>query len=171
MKKDKIDIIFSGVGGQGILLLSELVSLYFIKCGYDVKKSEIHGMSQRGGSVYSNVRVNKDRVYSPYIDIGSADLLVSLEMLEAVRFSKYLRKNSILITSSLNIYPNTVIIGKEKYPSMEEFLSYFKKGKWQYYIVDTNDISKKVGNNRIHNIAVLGAAALYFDANNHVLSK
>jgi len=171
MNISKVDIVFSGVGGQGILLLSEIVSLYYMKLGYDVKKSEIHGMSQRGGSVYSNVRANKDRVYSPYIGLGAADLVVSLEILEAVRFSKYLHKNGIIITSSLTIPPSPVMIGKEKYPDIEKLLSFFREIGWRYYVVDTPAIAKRIGNNRVHNIAILGTMCKVFNMNKAILEE
>jgi len=107
---NKIDIIFCGVGGQGILLASEVISQVAMDSGLDIKKAEVHGMAQRGGSVVSHVRIS-DKVYSPLIKTGSADFLVSFEQIETVRYLNLLKKDGQIIMNSQRIIPITAYIG------------------------------------------------------------
>ena len=110
------NIMIVGVGGQGSLLASKLLGKLLLSKGYDVKVSEVHGMSQRGGSVVTYVRFG-EHVYSPIIDEGEADYLVSFELLEAARWTKYLRPNGKIITNSQQINPMPVITGAAQYPA------------------------------------------------------
>ena len=107
------NIMIVGVGGQGSLLASKLLGHLFLENGYDVKVSEVHGMSQRGGSVVTYVR-DGDRVYSPVIDRGEADFIVSFELLEAARWLPYLKKDGIVVTNTQQIDPMPVITGAMK---------------------------------------------------------
>ena len=109
------NIMIVGVGGQGSLLASKLLGRILLDSGYDVKVSEVHGMSQRGGSVITYVRYG-EKVYSPVIDKGEADYIISFELLEAARYTEYLKKGGKIITSSQKINPMPVITGAESYP-------------------------------------------------------
>ena len=105
-----------GVGGQGAILISKIMSNGFMKAGYDVKQSEVHGMAQRGGSVSTQVRWG-DKVRSPIVDKGEADCVVSFELLEAARYLPLLRKGGLIVSSSQTIDPMPVITGAAQYPS------------------------------------------------------
>lgn len=118
------NILIVGVGGQGTLLASKLMGKAFMERGYDVKVSEVHGMSQRGGSVVTYVRYG-DKVYSSLIEKGEADILISFEQLEAARWLSWLKPDGILITSTQQIDPMPVIMGSAEYPDgiLEEIRS------------------------------------------------
>ena len=113
---DALNIMIVGVGGQGSLLASKLLGKLLLNEGYDVKVSEVHGMSQRGGSVVTYVRAG-DKVYSPIIDKGEADFIVSFEKLEAARYASFLKKDGRIIVNSQEIDPMPVIIGAAEYPA------------------------------------------------------
>ena len=108
------NLLLVGVGGQGTILVSKILSQGLVEEGYDVKMSEIHGMAQRGGSVTTQIRFG-DKVYSPNICEGEADVLVAFEKVEAVRYIRQLRKGGTLIVNDVEIYPLPVLTGKEKY--------------------------------------------------------
>ena len=111
-------VLLVGVGGQGTILVSKLLTAGLVKAGFDVKMSEIHGMSQRGGSVSTHVRYG-EKVYSPVIEEGEADLLISFEKMEAIRWLKFLKPEGHLIVNNYKINPLPVLIGKEIYPEKE----------------------------------------------------
>ena len=117
------NIMIVGVGGQGTLLASKLLGRILLENGYDVKVSEVHGMSQRGGSVVTYVRYG-EKVYSPIIDKGEADIIISFELLEAARWVEYLKEDGILLTNTQRINPMPVITGAAEYPkSLEQKLA------------------------------------------------
>jgi len=116
------NILFSGVGGQGILLASEIMAYALLAAGYDAKKSEVHGMAQRGGSVTAQLRYG-DKVYSPLIEPGRADIQVAFEMMEAVRYLPYLHKRSTVIVNTQKILPPSVATGQASYPEMYLIIS------------------------------------------------
>jgi len=147
------NVLLVGVGGQGILLASEILAKVAFQEGYDVKKSEVHGMAQRGGSVSSEVRFG-DKVYSPLIRKGEADFLLASEKLEALRFIGYLKKEGILILNNLEIFPLMVNIGKEKYP--KDILLYLKKRSSQMVKIEASKIAQDVGNVKAFNLVLLG---------------
>ena len=111
-----VSVMIVGVGGQGSLLASKLLGRLLVDEGYDVKVSEVHGMSQRGGSVVTYVRFG-DKVYSPIITDGEADIIISFEKLEAGRYAKYLKKDGKIVVNTQQIDPMPVIIGAAQYPS------------------------------------------------------
>ncbi len=116
MKKKEFNIIICGVGGQGILFASEILALTAMECGFDVKKSEIHGMAQRGGSVFSHIRIG-EKIYSPLIEKGKCDILLSFEKAETLRWVPYLKKdNPLILMSDLEIIPPLVSLGLSFYP-------------------------------------------------------
>lgn len=128
MKKKGVNVIICGVGGQGILFASEILALSAMESGYDVKKSEVHGMAQRGGSVSSHVRMG-EKIYSPLIERGKCDILLSFEKAETLRWVSYLKKdNPIIIMSDLEIIPPLVSLGLSFYPKdVEEKLKNLTK--------------------------------------------
>src|SRR5210317_1690121 len=113
--KQEGNILFCGVGGQGILLASEITSYALIEAGFDVKKSEVHGMAQRGGSVEAHLRYGK-KVYSPLIEPGTVDIQLAFEVMESIRYLPYLNKNSKVIVNTQQILPPAVATGKMTYP-------------------------------------------------------
>jgi len=156
-KLDKItNIIITGVGGQGILLASEIISESAVLAGYDVKRSEIHGMAQRGGSVNSHIRFGK-KIYSPLVMKGECDLLLAFEKLEAVRMADFINKEGTIIVNDQQINPVPVSSGLAVYPeNIEEIL---KKYFPSVIFVNAFELAKQAGNVRTANIALLGVAS------------
>ncbi len=154
------NIILTGVGGQGILMASEIISEAAVRAGYDVKKSEVHGMAQRGGSVNSHVRFGK-KVYSPLAIKGDCDLLLAFEKLEALRMADFVKDEGNIIVNDQRINPSTVISGAATYPeNIEEILNERFKS---VIFMDALKIAQQVGNLRTANTAMLGAASKLLD--------
>ena len=152
------NILIVGVGGQGTVLASKILGALFMERGQDVKVSEVHGMSQRGGSVITFVRAGEN-VASPLIELGTADVIISFELLEAQRYAAYLKKGGTIIVNSQQIDPMPVITGAAKYPeNIRETLSGL--GINAVY-VDATDIAIKAGNAKAANVALLGAASKF----------
>ncbi len=149
------NILIVGVGGQGTLLASKLMGKCFMEKGFDVKVSEVHGMSQRGGSVVTYVRYG-DKVYSPVIEKGEADIIISFEQLESARWLPYLKKGGVLISSTQRIDPMPVIMGKASYP--EEILAKIKKKQINIISLDALSLALEAGTAKCANIVLLGAA-------------
>jgi indolepyruvate ferredoxin oxidoreductase beta subunit len=147
-----MNVLMTGVGGQGIILASDVLSEVMMRYGYDVKKSEIHGMAQRGGSVMSHVRFSRE-VSSPLIPFGTCDILLSFEELETARYVEYLRDSSNIIINRFRLSPPTVIAGKEPYPDITPIL---KEKTSRIHFVDGNTIAEELGNPRGVNIILLG---------------
>ena len=152
------NILIVGVGGQGTLLASKLMGKCFMQEGYDVKVSEVHGMSQRGGSVVTYVRYG-EKVYSPVIEKGEADIIISFEQLESARWLPYLKKGGVLISSTQRIDPMPVIMGKATYP--EEILLKIKEKNINLVELDALSLALEAGNARCANIVLLGAAVRF----------
>ena len=152
--KNKADIIFCGVGGQGILLASEIISQVALDSGLDIKKSEVHGMAQRGGSVVSHVRIS-EKVYSPLIKTGTADYLVSFEQIETVRYIDLLKPDGEIIMNTQRIVPITAYIGDTPYP--DDVIPMLKVKTANIHPIDALDIAVKAGNKNTVNIVMLGA--------------
>lgn len=148
------NILFSGVGGQGILLASEITAYALLSAGYDAKKSEVHGMAQRGGSVTAQLRYG-EKVYSPLIEPGKADILISFEMMEAARYLPYLHKESKVIVNTQQIKPPSVAMGQVAYP-LDVLDSITSKGI-QVVTVDAFDIARDVGEVKAANVVMVGA--------------
>ncbi len=154
------NIMIVGVGGQGSLLASKLLGRLFLTKGYDVKVSEVHGMSQRGGSVVTYVRFG-DKVYSPVIDKGEADFIVSFELLEAARWTEYLKKGGKIVTATQKINPMPVIIGAATYPeALEEKIC---AAGIELDAFDALKIAEEAGSSKAVNIALMGRLSKYFD--------
>lgn len=147
------NVLFVGVGGQGIILASEVLAMLCLEMGCDVKQGEVHGMAQRGGSVVSHVRFGS-RVYSPMIELGQADFIVSFELLESLRWMGYLKPDGAALVNALKIAPITVATGAAKYPpDIEERI--LEKCKKTVFL-DGLAIAEQAGNARAVNVAILG---------------
>lgn len=154
------NIMIVGVGGQGSLLASKLLGYLLLNQGYDVKVSEVHGMSQRGGSVVTYVRYG-DQVYSPVIDKGEADFIVSFETLEAARYVEYLKPNGRIIVSSQEIDPMPVITGAMQYP--ENLLQKMQDAGFTVDVVDALSKAEQAGSAKAANLVLMGRLSRYFD--------
>lgn len=153
------NILFCGVGGQGILLASELTAYALLAKGFDAKKSEVHGMAQRGGSVEAHLRFSKNKVYSPLIEPGTVDIQLAFETMEAVRYLPYLNKNSTVIVNTQKIAPPSVATGKTKYP--DDCLDNITNHGIKVIPIDGFAIAKEVGNIRTANVALVGALSTF----------
>ncbi len=146
-------ILLVGVGGQGTILISKILTQGLIKDGYDVKMSEVHGMAQRGGSVSTQVRYG-DKVYSPIIGKGQADIMVAFEKMEAVRYTEYLKPDGIAVINDYEIVPMSVASGLAEYPqgTIEAMKENFKT-----IILNAAEIAIGLGNPKCMNIVLFGA--------------
>ena len=154
------NIFLSGVGGQGIILASNILAEVFLKAGYDVKKSEVHGMAQRGGDVTTHFRFGK-KVYSPLIKYGEVDFLLSFELLEAARYINWMKPEGRIIINKQVIPPPAVSLGQMGYPKNVEktFKKYYKDHVW---MVDGLEIARKLGNIQAANVVLVGAFSNFF---------
>jgi indolepyruvate ferredoxin oxidoreductase, beta subunit len=152
------NILFSGVGGQGILLASEVTAYALLSAGYDAKKSEVHGMAQRGGSVTAQLRYG-DKVYSPLIEPGKADILISFEMMEAARYLPYLHAESKVIVNTQQIKPPSVAMGQVPYPA--DVLDAVSSQGIQVVTVDAFDIARDAGEVKAANVVMVGAMSAF----------
>lgn len=150
------NILIVGVGGQGTLLASKVMGKVFLDSGYDVKVSEVHGMSQRGGSVVTYVRYG-DEVYSTLIDKGEADILLSFEALEAARWLPYLKKDGVVITNTQRLNPMSVVMGKATYP--DNILEKIKAAGVNPVEADALALAEEAGSAKSVNVVLLGIAA------------
>ncbi len=160
-ENEKVTNIFlSGVGGQGTILASNILGEVFLKAGYDVKKSEVHGMAQRGGDVTTHFRFGK-KVYSPLIKYGDVDFLISFELLEAARYINWVKPEGKVIINKQEILPPTVSLGQMAYPNDIEktFKKYFRNHVW---IVNGQEIARKLGNIQAANVVLVGAFSNFF---------
>lgn len=153
-------IMIVGVGGQGSLLASRLLGNVLLAQGFDVKVSEVHGMSQRGGSVVTYVKYG-DKVYSPVIEQGEADAVISFEQLEAARWLPYLKKGGHLITSTQKIDPMPVITGAMKYP--EDIIKKISDLGVDITAVDALKLAEEAGNSKASNVVLMGVVSTKMD--------
>jgi indolepyruvate ferredoxin oxidoreductase beta subunit len=150
-------IMIVGVGGQGTLLASRLIANVLLRKGVDVKVSEVHGMSQRGGSVVTYVKYGtwaEDKVYSPVINEGEADIIIAFEQLEAARYVSYLKKSGRMIVSSQKIDPMPVITGNAVYP--ENIIEKIKALGIEIIAVDALDLALAAGSAKASNVVLMG---------------
>ena len=159
MANNTKNIMIVGVGGQGTLLTSRILGGITVDAGYDVKLSEVHGMAQRGGSVVTFVRYG-EKVAEPIVEEGQADVLIAFEMLEALRYAHYLKKDGAIVVNEHRIDPITVVTGMASYP--ENILENLEK-EHKVYRVNAMEEAIKLGNSRTFNIIVLGVAARHMD--------
>ncbi len=153
------NIMIVGVGGQGTLLASKMLGHVLLQQGYDVKVSEVHGMSQRGGSVVTYVRYG-EKVYSPVIDKGEADTIISFEKLEAARWLEYLKPGGLIITNTQEMEPMPVITGAAEYPG--ELVAKMQAAGARVDAEDFLALAKEAGSAKAVNIALMGRFSTYF---------
>lgn len=147
-------ILFAGVGGQGIIRASDIMCMVMMEAGFDVKKSEVHGMAQRGGCVNSDVRYGK-KVYSPLAEAGSGEILISFEKMEALRYLKFISPDASIIVNTEEIFPPSVNIGDAIYP--DDIIGFLKKHYPRVVAFNAAELARQVGNIKAANVVLLGA--------------
>ncbi len=152
----ELNIILSGVGGQGVILMSELLGHAIIEDGLCMQGSEVLGMAQRGGSVFSNIRIGND-LYAPLTPQGKCDILVAVEPSEALRYIKDLSSSSLVIINTTKVLPFTVSIGQSSYPDLDTIVSSVKKVTKNVITLDATRIAEQAGNLLTTNTVMLGA--------------
>ena len=157
------NFILAGVGGQGTILASTVLSEVALATGFDVKKSEVHGMAQRGGSVNTHVRWNAERVYSPLIGLGEADMLMVFEEAEALRYAEFLKPGGVVVVNQHTIKPITVTSGGARYPTEADLRAVYAKLTDRLYLVPGTAIARDLGNARAANVVLLGAVSTFLD--------
>lgn len=169
MEERVTNVLLSGVGGQGTILASDILCSVFHEIGYDVKKSEVHGMAQRGGDVTTHFRFGK-KVYSPLIKYGDVDFLVSFELLEGLRYINWLKDSGRILLNNQETYPPAVTRGTMKYP--QDVAGTFKKFfNGNVHVINGLDIAIQCGDSRAVNIVTLGAFSTFFDIKEEVWIK
>ncbi len=158
-------VLMVGVGGQGIIRASDILSAVLMKAGFDVKKSEVHGMAQRGGCVSSHIRFGS-KVYSPLAKKGDADLLVSFEKLETLRYLDYLKADGKVVINDEEVYPPSVNLGEEPYP--DDVITFIKQYFSDVKVVDATDMAFRSGDRRMANTVILGVLSSHLDVNDGV---
>ena len=158
----KVDILMTGVGGQGVIMASDILTTAALATGYDVKKTDSLGMAQRGGSVTSHVRIG-EKVFSPMIPLGGADFLVSYERLEAVRSLALLRPDGIAIVDSVTVTPLSVTIDGYLYPSIDEVRESLSAITQRAYVLPAMEMATKLGNPRASSVLCLGFLSVFLE--------
>lgn len=160
MGKTTQSILLAGVGGQGILRASDILAMALMASGFDVKKSEVHGMAQRGGCVTSHVRYG-EKVYSPIAKIGSVDILLSFEKLETLRYLNYLKPGAWIVLNEEEIYPPSVNLGEADYP--KDVATIVQKHFKYVQSIDANALALQAGNEKTANTVMVGVVSRYMD--------
>lgn len=158
MKSKIINVVTCGVGGQGVLLFTDILADVALHAGLDVKKSEVHGMAQRGGSVISQLRFG-DKVFSPLIEETTADFIIGFEKLETLRYIHFLSPKGKVLVDSLEIPPMPVLTGATEYP--KDVMERIKARSENVYIVNAFDKAKDLGETRTQNVIMLGAVSRF----------
>ena len=152
----RVSFLLAGVGGQGTILASDVLAAVGLHAGHDVKKSEVHGMAQRGGSVTTSV-VWADTVYSPLIGPGEADFFLALEKLEALRYAEMVRPGGVIVVNDYGIPPLSVSSGDDRYPDDQRIRAVLSSVTPNYYLFPANALAESLGNVRTNNVVLLGA--------------
>jgi indolepyruvate ferredoxin oxidoreductase beta subunit len=152
----ELEVIICGVGGQGVVLMSELLGNAAVRDGIEVKGSEVLGMAQRGGSVFSNIRLGSG-AYAPLTPEGKCDVLIAVEPSEALRNIHYLSKSSLVVVNSRKVMPFTVFLGQSSYPDLEEILDKLNKVSDRVVTLDATELAEEAGNLQSANVVMLGA--------------
>lgn len=160
----KTNIILSGVGGQGILTIASILDIAALDNNLNIKQSEVHGMSQRGGAVQSHVRISSSEIHSDLIPLGQADMIISVEPMELLRYLPYLKKGGYLISDS-NPFENI-----SNYPDLTELHNEIKSNP-NNLLINAQKIAKDIGNSKATNIVLLGAASNLISISEHSLEK
>ena len=157
-----LNIIIVGVGGQGVVLASNLLAEAALTTGYDVKKTDTLGMAQRGGSVISHLRYS-NLVDSPLIPQGKADLLLAFEKLEAVRWAHFLKPDGVAIVNELSLPPLSVTLGSDVYPTSKEIAQIMRRVTSSFFLIDGSATAAKLGNPKMVNTILLGFSARFLE--------
>lgn len=160
MSESVRSVLLVGVGGHGVIRASDILSAVMMSAGFDVKKSEVHGMAQRGGCVSSHVRFGR-KVYSPLTRKGDVDVLVSFEKLETLRYLEYLKSDGKVIINNEEVYPPSVNLGEIEYPG--DAIDFVKKHFKDVKVVDATAMALRSGDRRMVNTVVLGVLSSYLD--------
>jgi indolepyruvate ferredoxin oxidoreductase beta subunit len=162
------NILVAGVGGQGVILASDIMADTFLEAGHDVKKSEVHGMAQRGGTVSSHVRFGK-KVYSPIIKMGEVQYLCMMEKMETLRWLNYCNKSTVILMDDIEVNPPIVNLGEMEYPrDIEEIL---KNNFKNFHIIPATAVAAKVGTGRAANVVLTGVLSTLLDINEELWLK
>jgi indolepyruvate ferredoxin oxidoreductase beta subunit len=161
MSVRKVNFLLAGVGGQGTILASDVLAAVGLQMGFDVKKSEVHGMAQRGGSVTSHVRWGP-KVYSPLIGLGEADVFVAFEKLETLRHVEMLRQGALVLVNDYVISPLSVSSGSDQYPDDQRIQAVLSSITSNYHWVPGVALAEGLGNARANNVVLLGALSHFF---------
>ena len=156
------NVILAGVGGQGVILASELLAMAAVNVGHDTKQTEVHGIAQRGGSVHSHVRFG-GMVYSPLIKPGEADVLIATEKLEGLRFAHYVREGGVIV---MNSYELPLIGAGGRYP--HEAIDFLQGKGFRVIAFNATERAAALGNHRVSNVMLLGAASLYLSISEEI---
>ena len=159
MKTSECDIVIVGVGGQGVILVSDVIGRAAVRAGKPVRGAETHGMAQRGGSVVNHTRIGCR--YSPMVAAGGADVLLALEPAEALRFAHFLSPDGVALVNTIPVLPVTVTTGRARYPSLEEILAPLREICRQVLPLDATALAKRAGTAQAMNVVMLGALSAY----------
>lgn len=167
MRTSECDIVIVGVGGQGVILISDVLGRAAVIAGKDVRGAETHGMAQRGGSVINYTRIGCK--FSPMISSGRADVLLALEPAEALRFAHYLSPEGIALVNTRPVLPITVTTGKASYPSVDEILGHLRGLCKEMKPMDATDLAVTAGTPQAMNVVMLGALSKYIPLSQELL--
>jgi len=155
----KLNILIAGVGGQGVVLASDIMGETSLEAGLQVKKTDTLGMAQRGGSVITHLRIG-EKVASPLVSAGEADILLAFEKLEAARWSRYLRNGATAIVNDMSIFPLSVSLGNESYPEDDEIIQILGQRAAEVMLIEGSRRAAEIGNSKVMNIFMLGALSM-----------
>jgi indolepyruvate ferredoxin oxidoreductase beta subunit len=168
MRTSECDIVIVGVGGQGVILISDVIGRAAVKAGKPVRGAETHGMAQRGGSVINYTRIGCK--YSPMVPSGGADVLLALEPAEALRFAHFLSRDGVALVNINPVLPVTVTTGKASYPPLDEIVSPLRAVCKEVKIMDATALAKQAGTAQAMNVVMLGALAKYIPLSEEMLT-
>jgi len=155
----KLNILIAGVGGQGVVLASDITGETALEAGLQVKKTDTLGMAQRGGSVITHLRIG-EKVASPLVSAGEVDILLAFEKLEAARWSRYLRNGAIAIVNDMSIPPLSVSLGSESYPKDDEIIQILRQRAAEVMLIEGSQRAAEIGNPKVMNTVMLGALSM-----------
>ncbi len=158
MENKNISVVFAGIGGQGIIRASSILATAALNAGLDVKQSEVHGMAQRGGSVVSYVKFG-DKVFSPAVEPGTADVVIAFEKSESLRWLHFLKKDGFIVANNMMIKPTSLLYTEKEYPTSDKVEEYLKN--YKYLFIDSIEEAQKLGNAKVFNTIMLGAISKY----------
>ncbi len=165
---ESLNVLIVGVGGQGIILASRIISQALVEAGYDVKQSEVHGMAQRGGAVSSHIRAG-EKVYSPLIPDEAADYLLAFEKLETLRYMNFASRKSVVLINDQRIDPPSVAAGKQEYPA--DIVEQIGRKTKKINLIPAVDVAVELGNERVVNSVLTGVVASYLPIKKQIWTK